>query len=52
MVRHGLVMASGAEVVALEPGAQGQESVQSAEGLGPWGPGSGRSVVPVLDPAD
>lgn len=52
MVRHGLVMVSGAEAVALEPAAQGQGSVRSAEGLGPWGQGSGRSVVPVWDPED
>ena len=52
MVRHGFVMASGAEAVALEPEAQGQGSGRSAEGLGPSGRGSGRSAVPVWDPED
>ena len=52
MGRHGLVMALGAEAVALEPAARGQGWVRLAEGLGPWVPGSGRSVAPVWDPAD
>lgn len=49
LVQHGSVMAVGAEVVALEPEARDQGSVQMAGGLGPSVLGSGRSVALVSD---
>ena len=40
------------EGMVSEPAVQGQGSVRSAEGLGPWVPDWGRSAVLVWDPAD